>query len=162
MKKPILAAVLLAVLLTASALFAYEAGGLAYTKRVETKLLAEPKPLAATTGQLPFGKQVKIDEVQGAWLRISDGPVSGWVFAGNLTDTKPTEGQGLDGVPVLASKTTATAAARPLTPAAAEYAARRNLARARTDLEWLLTECATVTTEDVTVFLQEKKKGEYQ
>ena len=50
MKKPIPAAVLLAALFTASALFAYEAGGFAYTKRVETKLLAEPRPMAERRG----------------------------------------------------------------------------------------------------------------
>jgi hypothetical protein len=164
MKKPILAAALLAALFTASALFAYEAGGFAYTKRVETKLLAEPKPLAEATGQLAFGKQVKIEEVAGAWLRVSDGPVGGWVFAGNLTDTKPAEVKGLlDGAPIAASKTTATAAARPLDEAALQYASsQRNFSSAQEDLEWMITACATVTEEDVTTYLQEKKKGEFQ
>jgi hypothetical protein len=157
-------AVLLAALFTASALFAYEAGGFAYTKRVETKLLAEPKPLAETTGQLAFGKQVKVEEVQGAWLRVSDGPVSGWVFAGNLTDTKPAEVKGLlDGAPLAASKTTATAAARPLDEAALKYASgQQNFASAQEDLEWMISACASVTSEDVETYLQTNKKGEYQ
>jgi hypothetical protein len=162
MKNPARSAALLAALLCATALLAYEAGGFAYTKRVETKLLAEPKPLAEAAGTLPFGRKVKIETVQGAWLRISDGPAAGWVFAGNLSATKPDEGKGLDGVPLLASKTTATAAARPLTPAAAEYASRRNLTNAREDLDWLLTECHALTPEEVEAFLQEKKKGEFQ
>jgi hypothetical protein len=164
MKKPILAAVLLAVLLTASALFAYEAGGFAYTKRVETKLLAEPKPLAETTGQLPFGKQVKIEAVQGAWLHVSDGPVAGWVFAGNLTDTKPAEVKGLlDGAPVAASRTSATAAARPLDDAAMKYASsQQNLASAQSDLAWLINACSAVTHEEVETYLETNKKGEYQ
>ncbi len=152
----------LAGLLCASVLLAYEAGGFAYTKRVETKLLAEPKPLAEAAGKLAYGRKVKIEEVKGTWLRVSDGPSSGWVFTGNLSDTKPAEGKGLDGVPLLASQTTATAAARPLTPAAEEYAARRNLTDAREDLDWLLAECRAITPEAVDAFLQEKKKGEYQ
>lgn len=162
MKTPARSAALLAALLCATALLAYEAGGLAYTKRSETKLLAEPKPLAEAAGKLAFGRKVKVEEVKGAWLRISDGPVSGWVFAGNLSATKPDEGKGLDGVPVAASETTATAAARPLTPASVEYATRRNLTGAREDLDWLLTECQAITPEEVAAFLQEKKKGEFQ
>jgi hypothetical protein len=162
MKPPLRFAALLVGLTGATALFAYEAGGFAYTKRVETKLLAEPKPLAAAAGTLAFGHKVKIEQVQGAWLRISEGAATGWVFAGNLSAIKPDESKGLDGVPLLASQTTATAAARPLTPAAAEYATRRNLTAAREDLDWLLTECHAITPEDVEAFLQEKKKGEFQ
>jgi hypothetical protein len=164
MKTPTPVAVLLAALFTASALFAYEAGGFAYTKRVETKLLAEPKPLAEATGLLAFGKQVKVEEVQGAWLRVSDGQVSGWVFAGNLTDTKPAEVKGLlDGAPLAASKTTATAAARPLDEAALQYASsQQNFSSSQEDLEWMITACANVTEEDVTAYLKEKKKGEFQ
>ncbi len=153
---------LVTALLCATALLAFENGGTAYTKRVETKLLAEPKPLAEAAGKLAFGRKVKVEQVQGAWLRISDGPTAGWVFAGNLSATLPNEGKGLDGLPVAASETTATAAARPLTPAAVEYAGRRNLTDARADLDWLLEQCQTIAPEDVEAFLQEKKKGEFQ
>ena len=162
MKKPTPLAVLLAGLLATSALLAYEAGGIAYTKRVETALLAEPKPLAAATGKLAYGKKVKIEQVQGPWLRVSDGPVSGWVFSGSLSEVKPAEGKGLDGVPLLASKTTATAAARPLTDATIEYAKQKNLGEAQGDLEWVVAEAKAITPEDVGAFLQEHKKGEYQ
>ena len=162
MKTPVRSAALLAGLLCATALLAYEAGGFAYTKRVETNLLAEPRPLAAPAGKLAFGRKVKVAEVRGSWLRISEGPVSGWVFAGNLSATAPDEGKGLDGLPVAASETTATAAARPLTPAAVDYATRRNLSASREDLDWLLTECQAVTPEDVEAYLQENKKGEFQ
>ena len=78
MKKSTRSAALLAGLLCASVLLAYEAGGFAYTKRVETKLLAEPKPLAEAAGKLAYGRKVRIEQVQGAWLRVSDGPVAGW------------------------------------------------------------------------------------
>lgn len=163
MKKPTPLAILLAAgLLATSALLAYEAGGTAYTKRAETTLLAEPKPLAAAAGKLTFGKKVKIEQVQGAWLRVSDGPVSGWVFNGNLTDTKPAEGKGLDMGPLLASKTTATAAARPLTDATIEYAKQKNLGEAQGDLEWVVEQARALTPEEIEAYLQEHKKGEYQ
>ncbi len=153
------AAFLLAFMTVEAAL---AAGGFAFTKRLETKLLAEPKPFADAVGKLAFGRKVKIEQVQGAWWRVSDGPDSGWVFAGNLSETKPAEVKGLDGVALTASATTATAAARPLTPAADDYAARRNLVNARDDLNWLLEQCRTFTPEELAAFLQARKKGEYQ
>jgi hypothetical protein len=138
------------------------AGGTAYTKRRETILLAEPAPLATPAGTLAFGRALKIEEVRGRWLRVSDGPVAGWVFAGNLAELKPVENKGLDGLGLSASETTATAAARPLTPAAEDYAARRNLVNARDDLNWLLAQCQAITPEELAAFLQAQKKGEYQ
>lgn len=162
MKTTARSAALLAALLGATALLAYEAGGFAFTKRFETKLLAEPKPLAEASGKLALGRKVKVEEVKGPWVRISDGPTAGWVFSGNLSATAPAENKGLDGLPVTASQTTATAAARGLAPAAAEYAARRNLNNARNDLDWLFTECEAFTPEVVDAFLQEKQKGEFQ
>jgi len=141
---------------------ALSAGGTAYTKRLETKLLAEPSALSAPVGTLGFARPVKIAEARGAWLRVSDGPAAGWVFAGNLSETKPAEGKGLDGLGLAASSTTATAAARPLTPAADDYAARHNLTNARDDLNWLLAQCHAVTPTQVEAFLKEQRKGEYQ
>jgi hypothetical protein len=155
-----LSALLLAVGATLEA--ALVAGGTAYTKRLETTLLAEPAPLAAATGKLAYGRALKIAEARGAWLHVSDGPVSGWVFAGNVSATQPNEPKGLDGLGLAASQTTATAAARPLTPAAASYADRRNLANAHEDINWLLTQCHAITPEAVAAFLQENKRGEFQ
>lgn len=162
MKTPLPSVLLLAGLIATPLLCAYEAGGFAYTKRIETKLLAEPKPLAEAAGKLAFGKKVKIDQVQGAWLHVSDGPVAGWVFAGNLSETKPADGKGFDAVPLLASKTTATAAARPLSDAAVAYAQQRNLGEAQADLEWMLTSSRAITPEEIEAYLQENKKGEFQ
>ncbi len=164
MKTPLPVAVLLAGLAATGALLAYEAGGFAYTKRAETKLLAEPKPLAEASAKLAFGKKVKIEEVQGAWLRVSDGPVAGWVFQGNLSAEKPADVKGLlDGAPVTAAKTTATAAARPLDEAALKYAAAgQNLSAAQEDLEWMITTCSNYAQADVEAYLQEHKRGEYQ
>ncbi|MSU45722.1 MAG: SH3 domain-containing protein [Lacunisphaera sp.] len=148
------------LVLSVSVEAALVAGGLAYTKRFKTILLAEPSPLAAPAGELALGRKLTLNEVRGSWLRVSDGPATGWVFAGNLSETKPEEAKGADGLPLAASLT--TAAARPLTPAAADYAERRNLDSAREDLDWLLEECKAFTPEEVAAFLQVQKKGEYQ
>jgi hypothetical protein len=140
----------------------FVAGGTAYTKRLETPLLSEPRPLAPAAGKVGYSRPVKIEKLQDNWLLVSDGPARGWVFAGNLTDTKPESGKGLDGLPLSASRTTAAAAARPLTPAGDEYAQRHNLASARDDLNWLLQQSRALTEDEVTAYLQAQKRGEYR
>ena len=162
MKTPLPRLLLLAGLLVASASAAFQAGSVAYTKKLETPLLAEPKPLAEPTGKIALGHEVKVEEVKGAWLRVSEGAVTGWVYAGNLSETKPDESSKFDGVAALASKTTATAAARPLDEAVVQYADQRKLGDARGDLEWMMVTCGEITEETVTEFLQEQKKGEFQ
>ncbi|MDB6127720.1 MAG: hypothetical protein JWM35_1616, partial [Verrucomicrobia bacterium] len=71
------------------------AGNAVYAKRYETSLLAEPQPLAKQNAKVTVGRKLKVDEVRGVWLRVSDGPTGGWVFAGNVSDTKPAEIKGL-------------------------------------------------------------------
>ncbi|MDB6168865.1 MAG: hypothetical protein JWM88_1729 [Verrucomicrobia bacterium] len=153
---------LAAALLAAAAEAAVVSGGSVYAKRFETTLLSEPQPLAAPAAKVGVGRKLKVDEVRGVWLRVSDGGTSGWVFSGNVSETKPVEIKGLDGLPLAASKTTATAAARPLTPAAADYASRKNLGTAGGDLDWLLQQCRAVSDQELEHFLQEKKKGDFQ
>lgn len=155
-----LVALLLATSLPLGA--AFTTGGTAYTKRVETNLLVEPAPLAGVAGRVAFGRTLKIKEVRGAWLKVADGATVGWVFAGNLSESKPTEGKGLDGLGLQASQTSATAAARPLTPAANDYATQHNLTEARDDLNWLIAQCSAIDDAQVEAFLKEQKKGEYQ
>jgi len=162
MKKHPSRLLLLAGLLAVSAFAAFEAGSFAYTKRVETKLLAEPKPLAEASGKLAFAHKVKVEEVQGSWLRVSEGDVSGWVFAGNLAAAMPDEGAKLDNVSFMASKTTASAATRGLDEDVVKYAQQRNLPNAQADLQWLQDTAAGITEADVDAFLQESKKGEFQ
>lgn len=156
-----LVAALTGVTAPAVLLAAFAVGGAAYTKRPETALLAEPTPLAATSARVAYARTLKVEEARGRWLRVSDGDAKGWVFAGNVAEEKPSEIRGLDGLPVAASETTATAAARPLVPAAEEYSARRGLTKAAEDLTWL-NQQAAITPAEVKSFLQEKKKGEYQ
>lgn len=143
-------------------LAAFAVNGVAFTKRPETALLAEPQPLAESTARLEYAQELKIQEVKGPWLRVTDGKTSGWVFAGNLAEEKPSDVRGLDGLPLAASETTATTAARPLIPAAEEYSTRRGLAKAAEDLTWLTHQHAAITPADVKAFLQEQKKGEFK
>jgi hypothetical protein len=159
--KPLLF-VVIAALLAAPAYAAYSPGGAAYTKRLETALLAEPTPLASVVARLGYARKVRVEEVRGMWLRVSDGASAGWVFAGNLTEQKPAENKGLDGLPVAASETSATAAARPLAPAAVDYAGRRGLGQARSDVEWLERTSDAITAADVTAYQQAQKRGEFQ
>ena len=164
MKKSLLRIMLL--LLGAAAPFmawaAYTKGGPAYTKRIETALLAEPSSLAAVVTKISFAKQLKVEELKGSWVKVSDGTKSGWVFAGNLAEEKPDETKGLDGLPIAASKTTASAAARPLAPAVADYGARKGDGSATEDLKWMEQTSDAVSVEKDDAYLKEKKKGEFQ
>jgi hypothetical protein len=154
---------LVALLATVTVLpAAYAPGGDAYTKRVETALLAEPNMVAATVARIGYARKLKVEAVKGAWVRVSDGKDAGWVFSGNLAEEAPSERRGLDGLPVAAAETTAASAARPLLEAAEQYSARRGLSKASDDLTWLTQQSAAITPEKVKAFLQEKKKGEFQ
>ena len=141
---------------------AFAVGGVAFTKRPETPLLAEPQPFAETAARVEYAQSLNIQEVRGAWLRVTDGKSAGWVFAGNLAEEKPSEVRGLDGLPVEASETTATTAARPLIPAATEYSTRRGLTKAADDLAWLNQQAVAITPAEVKTFLTEQKKGEFK
>jgi hypothetical protein len=152
----------IAALAAATAYAAFAPGGTAYTKRISTALLAEPAPLAETITRVAFARKLAIDEVRGPWVHVSDGDNAGWVFAGNLAEQKPAENRGLEAVPLTASETSASAAVRPLAPAAVDYAERRGLDKARDDVNWLVENTAEVTDEDVQTYKQTQKKGEFQ
>jgi hypothetical protein len=141
---------------------AIAAGGIAFTKRLETNLLAEPTPLAAVSGKVGYGKQLKVEEARGAWLKVSEGANAGWVFAGNVSATEIKEATGSAGLGLNASATTVTAAARGLSEEASDYAKRRKLTNARDDLAWLFEQSNAITAEALEAFLQEKKLGEYK
>jgi hypothetical protein len=160
MKPPLL--LLIAALLATQAYAAFAPGGAAYTKRISTVLLAEPAPLAQPVGRLAYALKLKVEEVRGAWVRVSDGGNTGWVFAGDLAEQRPAENRGLNGLPVTASETSAMAAARPLAPAAADYAGRRGLDQARDDVVWLEQTSDAITADDVQAYRQKQRKGEFQ
>lgn len=141
---------------------AFVPGGVAFTKRAETALLAEPQMLAATVARVVYGKQLKVETVKGAWVRVSEGSNAGWVFSGNLAEEKLSEKEGIDGLAIAASDTSAALAARPLMPPAEQYAAKRSLEKSAEDMKWLAEQRAKITPEAVQEFLREQKKGEYQ
>jgi hypothetical protein len=141
---------------------AFSAGGVAYTKRQSTPLLASPAPLSDVAARVGYAHKLKVLEVRGAWLRVSEGAATGWIFGGNLAAAKPAETSDLTGVPISASETSATTAARPLAPGAADYGDRRGLSEAKTDLLWLEQSSDAITPDAVDAFLKASKKGEYQ
>jgi hypothetical protein len=134
MKLPLF--VVTAALLAASAQAAYAPGAAAYTKRIQTSLLSEPAPLATVVAKLQYG---------------------------NLAEEKPAENSdALNHMGVSASETSASAAARPLAPAAVDYADRRGLGQARHDVEWMEHTCDAIPAADVDAYKQAQKKGEFQ
>jgi hypothetical protein len=156
-----LVALLLPIALSVEA--ALVAGGVAFSKRMETRLLAEPRPLAEVTGKIVgYAKKLTVAEARGAWLRVSEGTNRGWVFKGSVSETEPEDIKGLDSLGLAASQTTATAAARPLDEAAAKYATEHKLVDSRQDLEWLLKKSTAITAEEIDGFMQTKKLGEFK
>lgn len=141
---------------------ALEKGGTAYSKRNETSLLAEPRALASAVAKVKFAEALKIEEVQGMWLRVKTAQATGWVFAGNVAEDKPTQAPGAGLTTVAASDTNTVAAARPLAPAAEGFAERHGAADAQADVEWLDKKSATVTAADIDAYLRDNKKGEFQ
>jgi hypothetical protein len=141
---------------------AFEKGDKVWSKRNETPLLAEPKPLAAAAGKAGFAEELKVEEVKGPWLRVKGAKASGWVFQGNVAEDKPTGTPPAGLTTLSASDTDTAAAARPLTAVATDFAQRHNAADVAADLDWLEKQSAAVKAADVDEYLRENKKGEYQ
>jgi hypothetical protein len=142
-------------------------GDKVWSKNVETALLAEPSPLAATQGTVGFAEKLSVKEIQGKWLRVKGDDakgdeVEGWVFSGNVAAEKPKLPPAAGFTTVEASETNTVAAARPLTPAAEQYAQNQGAGNAQADVTWLDTESALVTQQDLTAYMAENSKGEYQ
>lgn len=155
-----LAAITGAVVTTVMA--APKQGGTVYSKREGTKLLAEKKPMAATVATAGFAEPLKVGEISGSWLKVSARGGAGWVFAGYIVEDKP-EREKMEGIgSVDASSTTTAAAARPIAPAAKEYAARHNLKDAEADVDWVEAQAHKITRPIVDSYMATNKKGEYQ
>ena len=150
------------VLLSASALLAYDVGDKAYTKKLETRLLEEPKALAKPVAKIDFAAELNVEQVNGAWLLVSAGDNRGWVFAGNVAEKKPSKDLKTDFLPSSASETTASIAARPLAEVAKNYGDQKGLGEAKADVEWVEQQSAQVNGAAVTAYLQSKKLGEYK
>jgi hypothetical protein len=151
-----------AVAAVPAALAALVAGGTAFTKRVRTDLLSDANAFAPVSAQVGYARKLRIDQVRGPWLHVQEGSNAGWVFAGNVAEEKPSDTKGMDGLPLTASTTSATAAARPLEPAAEEYGDRKGLQQAKDDVLWLEGMSDSVKPGQVDEFLKANKKGEFQ
>jgi hypothetical protein len=79
-----------------------------------------------------------------------------------VAEDKPSDTKGMDGTPLAASQTSATAAARPLAPAAEEYGDRKGLAEAKADVLWMEGQDDAVTADQVDAYLKANHKGEFQ
>ena len=158
----LLALVAIAGAVVTTVMAAPKQGGTVYSKRDGTKLLAEKKPMAATVATAGFAEPLKVGEISGSWLKVSARGGAGWVFAGYIVEDKP-EREKMEGVgSVDASSTTTAAAARPIAPAAKEYAARHNLKDAEADVDWVEAQAHKITRPIVDSYMATNKKGEYQ
>ena len=148
--------------LCATLLLAFEKGKAAYTKRSETALLEEPKPLAKSLATLPLGAAVNIVELGGHWAKVSRDKDTGWIYLGNLGEQKPAQDHSIEGLPTSASETTASIAARPLDKVAKDYASQKGLYEAAADVTWLEQQTGALDEAAVIAYLKAQKKGEFQ
>lgn len=158
----LLALVAMAGALTTAVLAAPKAGGTVYSKRNALPLYAAPNSQSAVADTVGFAEALKVSEIRGSWLNVTGTRGSGWVFAGLITEEKPKAEKTAGIGSVDASSTTTAAAARPLSPAAEEYAARHNLVDAGKDVDWVGAEAHKVKPVIVDSYMRENKKGEYQ
>jgi hypothetical protein len=137
-------------------------GQMVWSKHHETVLLAEPRPLAGPQSTVGFAEELKILEAEGAWLRVRSEAGEGWVFEGNVAADKP-ELPPTSALTMLdASQTDTVAAARPLAPAAADYAARHGATAAQADIDWIDAEAARLPAAEVLAYMSANHKGEYR
>jgi hypothetical protein len=140
----------------------FSKGQQVWSKHHETTLLAEPSALAGAQSSVGFAEKLKIVEVQGAWLRVRGDDGEGWVFAGNVATDKPELPPASTLTALDASATDTVAAARPLAPAAADYAARHGATAAQADIDWIDAEAAGIPAQEVVAYMSANHKGEYR
>jgi hypothetical protein len=61
-----------------------------------------------------------------------------------------------------AAQTDTVAAARPLAPAAEDYAARHGATAAQADIDWIDAEAARLPADEVVAYMSANRKGEYR
>ncbi|HEX9781165.1 MAG TPA: SH3 domain-containing protein [Opitutaceae bacterium] len=154
-------ALIIVALAVLSGLAALKKGDTVFSKRNETFLLSEPRPLAPSSAKVGFAEPLEVEEVRGNWLRVKAKKVKGWVFLGNVSEEKPRHAPAAGLTTVAASETNTVAAARPLAPAAEGFAARHDAGSAKADVEWLDAEAAKTLESEVVAYLRDHQKGEY-
>jgi hypothetical protein len=153
---------LLLAMAASTVLAEFKKGQKVWSKHVETNLLSEPRPLAAPQSTVGFAEKLSVLDTQGAWLRVKSKSGEGWVFQGNVAGDKPSLAPAAGLTRVEASETNTVAAARPLTPAAADYAQRHGQQDAQADIDWIDLEASRVTTGELVAYMSANRKGEYQ
>ena len=141
---------------------ALKKGQKVWSKHHQTALLAEPSPLAGAQATVGFAEKLKVLEVQGAWLRVRGDNDEGWVFEGNVAVNKPELPPASALTTMDAAQTDTVAAARPLAPAAEDYAARHGAAAAQADIDWIDAEAARLPADEVVAYMSANRKGEYR
>jgi hypothetical protein len=120
--------------------------------------------LAPAVASIGFAEPLSVVATQGSWLQVR-GPsaaAQGWVFQGNVAAEKPSLPPAAGWTTVDASATDTVAAARPLTPAAADYAARHDGGSAEADIAWLDARAAALSPAQIVAYMQANARGEYQ
>ena len=141
---------------------ALKKGQKVWSKHHQTALLAEPSPLAGAQATVGFAEKLKVLEVQGAWLRVRGDNDEGWVFEGNVATDKPELPPASALTTMDAAQTDTVAAARPLAPAAEDYAARHGATAAQADIDWIDAEAARLPADEVVAYMSANRKGEYR
>lgn len=141
---------------------ALKKGQKVWSKHHQTALLAEPSPLAGAQATVGFAEKLKVLEVQGAWLRVRGDNDEGWVFEGNVAVNKPELPPASALTTMDAAQTDTVAAARPLAPAAEDYAARHGATAAQADIDWIDAEAARLPADEVVAYMSANRKGEYR
>jgi hypothetical protein len=146
----------------ASSHAAFEKGDKVWSKHVETALLAEPRPLAASVATVGFAEKLKVKAVQGVWLNVKGDQAEGWIFQGNVAGEKPELAPSVGLTQVAAAGTDTVAAARPLAPAAQGYAERHGASDAQAGIDWVDAQAALLSNADRVAWMSEHQLGEYQ
>lgn len=139
-------------------------GGTVYSKYNQTRVYAEPKKSDNVVATVGFAAPLKVSAINssGLWYNVAANGASGWVFSATVAENKPEPEKTAGYGSVDASSTTTAAAARPIAPAAKEYAARHNLKDAEADVDWVEAQAHKITRPIVDSYMATNKKGEYQ
>jgi len=149
------------LLLATGITFAIEVGSTYYTKQPSTPLLAEANRNAASVGEVQWGKTLKVLSTNERWMYVSSGETKGWVYSGNVSSRKPPSENKNDLLPTTAADTSASVAARPLSPSSQQYANRKSLGSGAADIVWAEQQADSITKAQVDAYMTENALGDF-
>ena len=141
--------------------FPFQVGTICFARKQPTDLRAGPERDAKSTGKVAWATKLKVLQIEGRWLKVTDNSSVGWVFSGNVGVDKPPAENKNDFGPSVASETTASIAARPLSDSAKAYAKRTSYATAVADLEWVEQTADAIKAPELSAYMSEHKLGDY-